>query len=164
LIVVGLFSYCILNCPLFLLADNIELIVEDEFDTLRFNVERLLFDSWLLLLLFAWLTVRCGCWLTATRITCCCCCVILGTDWRSNEDVVVAVDDGLLVSIGNDDDDGKRCCCCCCWDVSVDTLREILCGDVRLIEFVLLLLLTNDENEIHISVLGKRSVHLLNKI
>ncbi len=70
-----------------------------------------------------------------------------------------------MVSIGNDDDDGKRCCCCCCWDVSVDTLREILCGDVRLIEFVLLLLLlTNDENEIHISVLGKRSVHLLNKI
>jgi len=121
-----------------------------EFDILRFNDGRLLFDSWLL---FTWLTVRCECWLTATSITCCCCGVILGTDWSSNEDVGV---DWLFVSIGNDDDDGKRCC-----NVSVETWRETVAGDVRLIE--LLLLLINDENEIQISVLGKRSVHLWNQ-
>ncbi len=151
------FSYWVFICPLFRLADMMELIDnDDEFGIVRLIGGRLLFKSWLL---FTWLTVRWGCWLTATSITCCCCGGILGTDWSSNEDAVV---EGLFVSIVNDDDDGKRGC----WDdVSVDIWCEIVSGDVRLIELVLLLLLllVNDENEIHISVLGKRSVHLLNK-
>lgn len=156
ILMVAELSYCILTCPPFRAVCS-ELITGDdeEFAILRLIGRRLLFVSWWWLL-FAWLTVRCGCWLTATRITCWCCGVTLGTDWRSNEDVA----EWLFVSIGTDtdDDDDERCC-----DVSVDTWRETLPGDVRLTGVLLLvglLLLISDENDIHISVLGKRSVHL----
>lgn len=134
LVVGGGLSCSDLICPILLPAENDEPVVDDddEYGILIFNGWRLLFNSWLS---FGWF-----CWLIATSITSCCG-VIFGTDWKDTDDVV---------SIGIDDD--KRCC-----DISFDTWREIVSGDIRLIE---LLLLSKDENVIHKSVLGKRRVHL----
>jgi len=96
-------------------------------------VVRLAFNDERLLLLISWFTV--------TRMTC----------WWF-EFVVV---DWTGVSMGNV---GKRVA----WViVSVDKWRETFSGDVRAREFEFeLTLLIKDENDIQISVLGKRSVHL----
>lgn len=124
-----------LICPLQLPTESDESFDADDDDENDFGI---------LILNGGRLWLACVCWLIATNITFCSG-VIFGTDWNEIDDV----------GLSEVDDDTCRC------GVFGDIWRERLSGDVRLIE---LLWGRRDVNEMHKSVLGKRRVHLEEKL